>query len=454
MRKIVGICLILACLIMLSGCYGGYFNNELTFFSDNIKIHSSQGFSGGGDNIYYKSRQTHKDPSQQRITRKSGNIKAVINAKVYNYKPVSLLVGYESMGSDSEKKCYEMIKDNAYMISDTVGASGLYPINEIKIENVHMDSSMIKKVLKAVQYDNPVIFWIASTVSFSNQGNSTVIKLNSMLSPEECRRSIEKLSDVMCDAFNGIPKNFSEYDRELYIHDFIIDHCKYDKASENHDSWRKYTVLGVLIDGKAVCEGYSKAMQLMLCAAGVECRTINGSKGDELHMWNIVNINSDWYHVDTTWDSADNLRRYSYFNLTDSIIKINHTIDRQIDGKSPPPVDCKYNFILPPCTSQRENYFFKNAVRIDRIDEKADEKIISKLRELVSKKEQYIHIMFSPRMEFDSSVHKLLSEHPYKFFGYIDYINNEDLKNKIDKKRVYFADNKAMGVITIQISYI
>ena len=82
-------------------------------------------------------------------------------------------------------------------------------------------------------------------------------------------------------------------------------HCK----PENIGNVR--TVYGPLVAHESLCEGYSKAMKLVLDKAGIPCVTIQGvykhtEEQMELHMWNYVRIhegeNDVWYGVDATFD--------------------------------------------------------------------------------------------------------------------------------------------------------
>ena len=88
----------------------------------------------------------------------------------------------------------------------------------------------------------------------------------------------------------------------IIIHDYIIDHVRYVDSGND----LQYTAAGALLNGKAVCEGYSLLFYRMCKEAGVPVRFITGtaydSYGVEAHAWNIVKINGKWYNMDVTWD--------------------------------------------------------------------------------------------------------------------------------------------------------
>ena len=122
-----------------------------------------------------------------------------------------------------------------------------------------------------------------------------------------------------------------------------------------------YTAYGALVNGVAVCEGYSRAMQLLCDKAGIPCTVIYGKSEGIGHMWNIINPGDGWYHLDVTWDDdADfDLARHAYFNLTDAEIKTDHTIFEAVTPDKSYVGNDLFNIGLYQCTSTTYNYFVK-----------------------------------------------------------------------------------------------
>ena len=64
--------------------------------------------------------------------------------------------------------------------------------------------------------------------------------------------------------------------------------------------------------------------------AGIRCIPVTGQAGGDSHIWNMVCLDGQWYHVDTTWDDpvgGDGTIRHNYFNITDDDILLDHTIE-------------------------------------------------------------------------------------------------------------------------------
>ena len=84
------------------------------------------------------------------------------------------------------------------------------------------------------------------------------------------------------------------------FHDYVINNTKYDtKKSDNKiNTYHSDIAYGALIEGYAVCGGYSDSMKLFLDNYKIP----NFKVASENHIWNAVYINDKWLHLDLTWD--------------------------------------------------------------------------------------------------------------------------------------------------------
>jgi len=60
------------------------------------------------------------------------------------------------------------------------------------------------------------------------------------------------------------------------------------------------TAAGCLVEKRANCQGYAKAMRLLCVRSGIPCVLVSGSHGSVAHMWNQVCIENVWYYCDAT----------------------------------------------------------------------------------------------------------------------------------------------------------
>ncbi|MDO4503525.1 MAG: transglutaminase domain-containing protein [Clostridia bacterium] len=361
--------------------------------------------------------------------------------------------GFDSLLSQTEKNCYQLIKNHCGHISKNRNEKGLYLIEQFTIKNSKLSAETIKKVLYAIQNDNPDIFWISNTFSYCYSRNDTIIKLYSVFSANEKIDAEQKLKEKVLDIISKIPPKATEYEKELFLHDYIVNNCEYNKSANSH---KIFTCYGCLVEQKAVCSGYSKAMQLLMNTIGINCITIAGSSKNEPHMWNIVKINDKCYHLDVTWDGVGGLNQYNYFNVNDEIIKKDHNINPTFEGTRNNIGKIYRNFNLPKCSELQDNYYEKNAVKISDLSENSQDKIVEKLLNIANSKKEYLYIKTVDNLNFDTAVNRLIKQNPYKLFSCIRRAN-KFIPNKSKKfidNNIQFSINKFQNVLAVKLSYV
>ena len=119
----------------------------------------------------------------------------------------------------------------------------------------------------------------------------------------------------------------SQMEKEMAIHDFILDSVRYDKLKKSYS----HEIIGPLTQGVGVCEGIAKTVKVLCDAMGVECiialSEANPEKGVRYrHTWNVLTIDGKRYHMDATFDNSlqRGTHRYDYFNLDDRHIFLDH----------------------------------------------------------------------------------------------------------------------------------
>ena len=197
-----------------------------------------------------------------------------------------------------------------------------------EIEIPPLDDTEFSAMFQALSYDNPSLLCMENESHIVMRGAKAYFVPQYVTDAATCRRQtddlLEKAREIVAQA-DSLP---DAYDQELYFHDYICQNTTY--LTQEDDG---YTAYNALVEGRAVCEGYSRALQLLLDMVGVPNYLATGvgvddSGSREGHMWNIVTIGGSNYHVDATWDDldAEDIHHYAhtYFNVTDDYIGVNH----------------------------------------------------------------------------------------------------------------------------------
>jgi len=144
----------------------------------------------------------------------------------------------------------------------------------------------------------------------------------------------KRILDACAEIIAYVTKDtMSDYEKELAVHDWIIDWVSYDEEAASNSPFAKPdpdndNPYGALYSRKAICSGYTSTFQLFMDMLGIECITVNGhySRTGEKHAWNMVRIEGEWYNVDTTWNDpiggfVPSSARHKYFNVTSQYMR-------------------------------------------------------------------------------------------------------------------------------------
>lgn len=265
--------------------------------------------------------------------------------------------------TDRQKEYYEVMHD---------AVNELQPSWIVLGEASRTYKTDVAVVRNALANDHPDIFWLpsyyATAIATSSAGTSTVMVYFSVSSDSnpsylmtisERDRKAAELEKAVKEITDKVTAT-DPYEIELQLHDMLCEAVEY---SDRTDDPQVYTAYGALVNKSAVCEGYSRAMQLLLSRFGIPCVTVTGTalSSGEGHMWNAVKLHGEWYHLDATWnDSTIGAVSHEYFNITDSLISLDHTFNKNYYEFEEGELDngtLSFNTFRPICKGTEYNYF-------------------------------------------------------------------------------------------------
>ena len=207
-----------------------------------------------------------------------------------------------------------------------------------------------QSAIEAYTYDNPEVFYLSpkkmylnietttrgGTTTYNvfiNSGNEANYLAEEFNSKEEIDQAIAQIEQVK----NQIVQNRTgnTYEDIKMVHDYLVDNISYDSSLSKQNI---YNIYGALVNRECVCEGYARAFKYLLDELDIPCVMVIGtgtnSQGEtENHAWNYVQLNGNWYAVDSTWDdpvvigggTASEESRYKYFLVGREIIDQDHS---------------------------------------------------------------------------------------------------------------------------------
>ena len=153
--------------------------------------------------------------------------------------------------------------------------------------------------------------------SYDDYGKVT-LKIEHIYSNNDIKLINAKVEEIEKEIWNS---SMSNEDKIKEAHNYIINNSKYDKdrSDNNIVKYKSDTAYGSLLEGYSLCGGYTDAMELFLEDMGIKSYKISSEK----HVWNAVNLNNAWYHLDLTWDDpittdGSDILEYNFFLITTS----------------------------------------------------------------------------------------------------------------------------------------
>lgn len=208
---------------------------------------------------------------------------------------------------ENKDSCTFNVPDRSYVDADA-WLNSLAGLNKIHCE--YITYSGFCQVTAQIEYwDNyPIIYaYRSNNISALNEQQTAMY-------------------DRYCDILSStVSSSNPDVINELNVHDYIVNNVRY-VLDRNSDS----PAYDALFNGSASCSGYTEVFQTLMDMAGIRCIPVTGQAGGDSHIWNMVCLDGQWYHVDTTWDDpvgGDGTIRHNYFNITDDDILLDHTIE-------------------------------------------------------------------------------------------------------------------------------
>ena len=229
---------------------------------------------------------------------------------------------------DSNKFYYNQLDNYSKLIYESLERqkenlkNGTETINlQEKIKNI-LEKENIEAIfsaaINAFEYDNPDIYYIDMSKlvlyyeSYSSGKYNIYLKKDDQyqnyLSDDFSNEEDIKIAQMKIDNIaNEIQANIenieTDYDKILYIHDWITENIEYD---ETLNKANRNSIYGAFVDREVTCGGYAKAFKYLVDKLNIDCIIIQGEatteEKTENHAWNYIKLLDNWYGVDCTWD--------------------------------------------------------------------------------------------------------------------------------------------------------
>lgn len=202
------------------------------------------------------------------------------------------------------------------------------PCDKVEIVQSNVYSKSEVKNMKVISIVTILIFLLIGCSSTPVPDHVTESKVSETV--EKIEKSVDRLEmmdDHALEAPDSVKSSMvnlvdyliepaqTDLEKVRVIYRWITDNIAYDTDAFFSGQYGDTSPEGVLSSGKSICSGYSGLYKNLLDLAGVTSVEISGyAKGYGYtegktysrtnHAWNAVNIEGEWYFIDTTWASG------------------------------------------------------------------------------------------------------------------------------------------------------
>lgn len=202
----------------------------------------------------------------------------------------------------------------------------------------------ISSILDEILEEDHYLYGAMSNYMFSFNGyvNDVIINLTVSYHTNKTQENfvdnkVRRIVDEIIDP------DMTDFQKVKAINDWIVNNTKYSEETSTSPH-AAYTLFN---EGKGVCQAYALATYKLLEEVGIESKYVTGQGKGINHGWNLIKLDGEWYHLDTTWNDpisleGRNILTYKYFLISDSTIFEDH----QMDNRSyPRATNKKYEFM-------------------------------------------------------------------------------------------------------------
>ncbi len=271
--------------------------------------------------------------------------------------------------SDSLIKIYDELVTNCADVEKSI---------KIKLNSNALSGEEVQTAYAMFYSDYPEYYWLQNGMSFSiSSGGTVTIEPLLLMTKKEVNKTKSTFNAKVSDLLKDVSGK-SDYEKSKILHDRLCDAVNYTAAT--HDQ----TAYGALVEGKAVCNGYARAYQLLMQKAGIPAWYLHGNSIEPYsaastyvsHAWNMVKLDGSWYFTDVTWDDQGDNIFYTYFNVTTAQNENDHILSPEIED------------YVPQATATEANYFVKENKVFDSFD-------LSRITELLKANNNEVQIYIS-----------------------------------------------------------
>ncbi len=172
----------------------------------------------------------------------------------------------------------------------------------------YLSDEYTRSLVVSLLNDYPAFFYLdhisMSYTSYKNP-DGTLKSCVYEFKPAYTLSSQEKILEAKADwnqrlasILSIVTPEMNDLEAALVLHDYLCTHFSYDTTLTISNSYQ------FLKEGTGICEAYAGTYSALLSSLNIP--NLFAISVQMNHIWNVVQIDGEWYHIDVTWDDPTN----------------------------------------------------------------------------------------------------------------------------------------------------
>ena len=253
----------------------------------------------------------------------------------------------------------------------------------------------VNAAYQALHYDHFELFWLGMTCKVTEYARGpekwTTVSISEIVRDAKLAQYKTAVAKEIKGFLESVPASASAYDKVCAAYEYVCEKTDYDADAKNSQN-----LLGVFLDRRSACAGYSEAFALLLEAMGIPAACVTGKANGGNHEWNLVCIDGTYVFVDPTWGdptfrakNGEGKTRglsHAYLCVTDKELSRTHVADN--------------DQLLPACTSNEYDWYARRGCLVKSDYKKRFDALLA---QAVAAGERSLELKFATNSGFDEA---------------------------------------------------
>ena len=257
------------------------------------------------------------DLSQALVEVKAESALASFAVDYMSYDLSAIVTFYEASVYITYKRTQSEISDIRYITGKAELTEAIAPVLDamdsyiaLRVTSSTVTSDEVIAAVNKAYTQNPASCVVPPNITVQlhpESGLQRIIEIN--LEYGWKASELKKMKSTMYEKIDKIIENASNIKAArlaLNLYQQLAESCKYDPTGSIRsgktelNSGLGSTAYGALVENCADSKGIAAAYSALCNAAGIECVIVNGTVNGEVHSWNIIKIEGNYFHVDVS----------------------------------------------------------------------------------------------------------------------------------------------------------